>query len=264
MKVRWRRTTAPLLLAVLAILLAPGSAKTQQPSSLYIYSTLDALMAGTYDGDLTIGELGARGNFGIGTYNRLDGELIALDGVFYHAKADGTVAVSGKQDKTPLAFVTVFRPTQTLEPDRPLALAEIERWLDAHLGNLNVFYAVRIEGEFRDVSVRAIAAQDEPYKPLSEVAKTQSVHSFPAVRGILIGIRSPAFSKGISLPGYHWHFLTADHGHGGHALQLTLMKGSAQVETIPTVNLELPANKAFAHADQSKDRTAETKQVEGR
>lgn len=263
MKVMWRRTAAPMLLLVL-FLLAQGGALAQQPSPLYIYSTLDALMAGTYDGDLTIGELASRGDFGIGTYNRLDGELIALNGVFYHAKADGTVALSGKQDKTPLAFVTRFRPTQTLRPDKPLHLTGIEEWLDARLGNLNVFYAVCIEGEFRDVSVRAIAAQDEPYKPLAEVAKTQSVHSFRAVRGVLIGIRSPAFSKGISLPGYHWHFLTADHRHGGHALQLELQNGSAQVETLSTVHLELPGNEAFARADQSKDRTAETKQVEGR
>ena len=263
MKVMWRSTTAPVLLLVVS-LLAQGGLPAQKPSPLYIYSTLDALMAGTYDGDLTIGELASKGDFGIGTYNRLDGELIALNGVFYHAKADGTVAVSGKQDKTPLALVTRFRPTQTLRPDKPLHLAGIEQWLDARLWNLNVFYAIRIEGDFRDVSVRAIAAQDEPYKPLAEVAKNQSVHHFPAVRGILIGIRSPAFSKGISLPGYHWHFLTADRRHGGHALQLELQNGSAQVETLSTVHLELPGNEAFAHADQSKDRTAETKQVEGR
>ena len=82
--------------------------------------------------------------------------------------------------------------------------------------------------------------------------------------GTLIGIRSPAFSKGISVPGYHWHFLTEDHQHGGHMLKVTIVQGSSKVETISEVELQLPRNGAFAQADQSKDRTAETKQVEGK
>ncbi len=259
-----RLRAALLLLAALAISAACGRAIAQATPSLYIYSTLDALLAGTYDGDLTVRDLSAKGDLGIGTFNRLDGEMVAVDGVFYHAMADGSVVVADPMDQTPLAYVTRFHPTQSFKDETTLQLAELEKWLDNRLANPNLFYAVRIEGEFRDVSVRAIAPQVKPYKPLAEVFKTQSVHTYPATRGTLIGIRSPAFSKGISVPGYHWHYLTADRQHGGHVLALTLVEGSAKVESIQRVNLELPGNEAFAHADQTKDRSEETRRVEGK
>ena len=252
-----------LMLAV-TILLAGWRANAQTAPSLYIYSTIDALLAGTYDGDLTIRELHAKGDFGIGTFNRIDGEMIAVDGVFYRARADGSVSVASPDDRTPLAYVTRFHPAQTIKAERALPLNELENWLDGRLTNLNLFYAVRIEGEFRDVSVRAIAPQVKPYKALAEVVKTQSVHDYPTTRGTLIGIRSPAFSKGISVPGYHWHFLTQDLKHGGHVLKLVLVSGTAQVEAISKLELQLPENEAFAHADQAKDRSEETRQVEGK
>jgi acetolactate decarboxylase len=259
-----RLRTALLIIAVLAVSAACGRANAQSSPSLYIYSTLDALLAGAYDGDLTIRELSGKGDLGIGTFNRLDGEMVAVDGVFYHAKADGSVVVADPQDRTPLAYVTRFHPTQNIKAESALPLAKLERWLDSRLANPNLFYAIRIEGEFRDVSVRAIAPQMKPYKPLAEVFKTQSVHDYPTTRGTLIGIRSPAFSKGISVQGYHWHYLTADRQHGGHVLALTLVAGSAMVEAIQRVNLELPDNEAFAHADQTKDRSEETRRVEGK
>ena len=47
---------------------------------LYQISTLPALMEGLYDGETTFGELKRHGDVGIGTFNRLDGEMIEVDG----------------------------------------------------------------------------------------------------------------------------------------------------------------------------------------
>ena len=265
MRQAWRSTAVWLLLAFLTACAAAGRrADAQVAPTLYVYSTIDALLVGTYDGDLTVRELRTKGDFGIGTYNRLDGELIAVGGVFYHARADGSVVVAGPRERTPLAYITRFHPTKTLKAEAALPLSDLDKWVDGQVGNLSAFYAIRIDGEFREVTVRAIAAQSKPYKALAEVAKTQSVHEYLRTRGTLIGIRSPDFSKGISVPGYHWHFLTADRKHGGHALTLILIHGIVQVETISDLNLQLPKNESFAHADQSKDRGEETRQVEGK
>jgi acetolactate decarboxylase len=143
-------------------------------------------------------------------------------------------------------------------------LAELEKWLDQHLRNRNLFYAVRVDGFFRQVSVRAVPPQSEPYRPLADVVRTQVVHDYAESRGVLVGIRSPTFGRGISVPGYHWHYLTADRKHGGHVLQLTLTEGTARIEDIAALDLELPRSEAFAKADQEKDRTEEVKRVEGR
>lgn len=45
---------------------------------LFQYSTLEALLGGVYDGEVTVGELLTHGDFGLGTFNSLDGEMIIL------------------------------------------------------------------------------------------------------------------------------------------------------------------------------------------
>ena len=54
------------------------------------FSTIDALMAGVYDGFATIGELKAAGDTAIGTLDKLDGEMIMIGGDVWCVHADGT------------------------------------------------------------------------------------------------------------------------------------------------------------------------------
>ena len=49
------------------------------------------------EGDVSFAELGDRGDFGLGTFDALDGEMICLDGTFFQVKADGRAyAVDGQ------------------------------------------------------------------------------------------------------------------------------------------------------------------------
>ena len=50
------------------------------------------ILSGNYDGALTVAQYKAAGNFGIGTFEGLDGEAVLLDGVVYQVKGDGSVA----------------------------------------------------------------------------------------------------------------------------------------------------------------------------
>jgi acetolactate decarboxylase len=54
-----------------------------QPHVIFQTSTIDALLDGAYDGDVSFRELREHGAFGLGTLDALDGEMIALDGRFY-------------------------------------------------------------------------------------------------------------------------------------------------------------------------------------
>ncbi len=229
---------------------------------LFQYSTIDALLAGNYEGDMSVAELAKHGNFGLGTYNRVDGEMILLDGVFYKVKGSGKVELANPQEYSPLAIVTDFKPSATIEISDAKTLAELEAKLDANLDNKNLFYAIRLEGDFEEMTTRAIYPQDKPYKPLAEVSKTQSVFTIGSSKGQLIGFRSPAFVKGFNVPGYHWHFLSADHRSGGHVLKLHLLTGKAQIATIAAVELKVPTTDGFKQADQSKDRSQELHAVE--
>lgn len=224
-------------------------------------STIDALLAGLYDGELPVGELMRHGDLGIGTFHALDGEMIVLDGQCYQAKADGTVRVAQAAETTPFATVTFFDKDRTLGLSG-LGLADLQKELDAQLPTENYFYAFLMEGTFKKVRVRSVPAQAKPYLPLAEVTKAQTVFEFENVRGVVVGFRSPPFVKGINVPGYHLHFLSEDRKSGGHVLDLTVDQVTAAIDDTPDFFMQLPRSQGFGKADLTQDREAELNKVE--
>lgn len=229
---------------------------------LYQYSTIDALLAGSYDGEMTVEELGKHGDFGLGTYNKLDGEMIVIDGTFYKMQGSGSVVKVDKSSQTPFAVVTNFVPTFETELKDITSLADLEKKVNSLLENKGVFQAIRVKGNFDEMTTRAIAPQEKPYKPMIEVAKTQSIFHLGKTQGELIAFRSPAFVKGFNVPGYHWHYLSADQKMGGHVLSLALSKVNLKIAEVSNVEIKIPTSKAFAAVDQSIDRSKELHEVE--
>lgn len=254
------------LILVLVILSAPCRAEDsgcdRSSPPLYQVSTIDALLAGAYDGEVTIAELARHGDFGIGTFDALDGEMLALDGVYYQIKADGVAYRALPDAKTPFASVVRFVDCATMEAPHDIALADLERWLDRKLVNLNLFYAVRVDGDFAGMKTRAVPRQKKPYPPLVDVVKEQPVFDLGEVGGVLVGLRSPAFSRGISVPGYHWHFLSESRKAGGHVLGFTLRHGSVSIDPISGFDVRLPRGGAFGTLDLARDRTQDLGAVE--
>ena len=54
---------------------------------------MQGLTYGDYYGSVSVDEFKQRGDVGIGTFNRLNGELIMLDGYVYRAGGDGSLSV---------------------------------------------------------------------------------------------------------------------------------------------------------------------------
>ena len=54
--------------------------------TMYQVATLQSLMVGNYDGFVSVGELRKHGDIGVGTFERIDGEMIVLDGTVYQAR----------------------------------------------------------------------------------------------------------------------------------------------------------------------------------
>nr|HPL94254.1 acetolactate decarboxylase [Paludibacteraceae bacterium] len=78
-------------------------ATTPDTDVLFQTSTINALLEGVYDGEVKCGELKHYGDFGIGTFQALDGEMIFVDGTIYQVKADGKVYNVADTVKTPFA-----------------------------------------------------------------------------------------------------------------------------------------------------------------
>ena len=70
---------------------------------------MTALLDGVYDGGVTYADLESHGDFGLGTFNASEGEMIAVDG----AHADGSVDPVRPEESTPIAAVTFIRETSS-------------------------------------------------------------------------------------------------------------------------------------------------------
>ena len=157
MPIKSRR--ALVLALCLAFCLAAGPLHAAEPGRLFQTSTLQALMAGVYDGDLTFQELARHGDFGLGTFDALDGEMIALDGAFYQIKADGRVYPVTGSMKTPFAAVAFFKAGRTYMIEMPLKYQQLLDYVDRLLPSLNLPYAIKIDGFFSYVKTRSIPRQ---------------------------------------------------------------------------------------------------------
>jgi len=96
------------------------------------------------------------------------------------------------------------------------------------------------------VSTRTATRQEAPYRPLSEATEDESEQTFPATAGVLVGFRTPDYEQGISVAGYHLHFLNEDHTAGGHAFDFLLDEGVVEMSTVSEMQLSLPTSGPFS------------------
>jgi acetolactate decarboxylase len=215
--------------------------------TLYQVSTLNAVLAGSYDGAKTFAELKKQGDFGIGIIHALDGEMVALDGKFYQLNVDGTAQPLSDQIKTPFAVVTFFDTDESLSiEDGPISFSSTQKTIDALRTKKKIFYAIRIDGEFEFVETRSFVKQEKPYPKLTKVLrKMQPFQRFESLKGTLVGFWFPRYMGGIRIFGYHFHFITEDRTRGGHVLDFKLVKGRIEIDFTPNIFVEVVAPKEF-------------------
>ncbi len=242
-------------------LLSLGCAHAEE-AALYQYATINALLSGLYDGQLTVGELRRHGDLGLGTFNGLDGEMVVVDGTVWQARSDGALIEVSAAQRTPFAVVAPFAADRRLPVAAGLSLTELQQWLDGQLGNPNAYFAFRLDGAFQAMTVRSVPAQQPPYPPLAEAVKGQAVFELGAVTGSLVGFYTPPYMAGLNVPGYHFHFVDAARQRGGHVLALTTAEATLQLDELSHFALEIPHDAAFAAMDLSGSRKAELHRVE--
>jgi acetolactate decarboxylase len=254
-----RYRNLPVLLTCLIFIIFPHTSYGGEV--LFQYSTIDALMAGVYDGQLTVGELKKQGNLGLGTFNALDGEMVVLDGKVYQVTVDGKATQAPDSMKIPFAAVTFFTPNIFIPLKKAMNLTELTKLIDKALPTKNVIYALKIEGRFPWVKARSVPRQRRPYPPLAHAVEQQVVFPLTDVEGTMVGFRCPAFLNGVNVPGYHLHFLTKDQQAGGHVLDCTVENLTVQVDPIYRLSLVLPQEPVFFHLNLEKEKGADLKKL---
>lgn len=230
--------------------------------SLFQTSTIDALLEGRYDGDVGFAELAERGDFGLGTLDALDGEMIALDGGFYQIKADGRAYAIDRRARTPFAVVTFFEPNLFRTLKGRMDFDDLCACVDGLVGDDAPCCAVRLDGYFGYVKTRSVPRQRKPYPPLAEVVKHQPTFELRDVSGSVVGFRFPRYAQGLNVAGYHFHFITADRSAGGHVLEFRLAGGELSVDRETEVRLELPPGVELHAPDPSAAKSEALDRIE--
>jgi len=235
--------------------------KCRRFDSLYLSSPLNALVEGIFKQNVPLSEVKRHGDFGLGTFNELDGEMILLDGNVYQITAEGKVNAVEDEVQTPFACATFYKPASHDEIGQEMDWAACNDFLNRLFPSPNIIYAVRIEGEFAQVKTRSVPRQ-ESYRPLAEVARGQTVFDLRDVSGTIAGFFTPSFLSSLHVAGLHLHFLSADKKCGGHLLECRPRKARIGVQFLSKLELSLPMTFDFLTCDLSRDVGEDVKKAE--
>jgi acetolactate decarboxylase len=249
-------------LIIIAALAGCRPAIQADRDTLFQVSTISALMQGVYDGGMTLGELRPYGDFGIGTFKDLNGEMLLLDGKFYRAQLDGSIINVPDDTRTPFAEVTFLDNDVIVSPDKSMNLSQMQAYIDSLLPSLNLFYAIKVEGQFSYMKTRSVPAQSQPYPTLTEAVKNQQVTESHDIEGTMIGFRCPPYIDGVNVPGYHLHFIDKDLKKGGHVLDCQTSDIKIIIDNTANFIMELPGNKHFYQVNLGQSDQQGLNQVE--
>lgn len=230
-------------------------------SALYLCAPVNALVEGLYDLPVRMSAVKEHGDFGLGTFSHLDGEMILIEGHTFRVDDIGAVTLVEEDVLTPFACVTHYRPLSFDTIAQPMDYTEFGQFIERLLPSPNIFYAMRIDGYFSYVRTRSVPRQ-ENYRPLAEVAKEQPTFEFQNLEGSLVGFYTPSFLSSLSVPGLHLHFLSSDRTRGGHLLECRPVRATAGVQLISRLELSLPIAFDYLTLDFKRDTEADLGKAE--
>ncbi|HFU3729301.1 TPA: acetolactate decarboxylase [Streptococcus suis] len=213
-----------------------------QVKRLFQYNTLGALMAGLYGGSLTVGELLEHGDLGLGTLDSIDGELIVLDGKAYQAKGTGEkpeVVEVPADMKVPYAAV-IFHEAEVIFKQRfEMTHEELHQRIESYYDGENLFRSIKIKGTFARMHVRMIPKSASDVR-FAEVASRQPEYTAENISGTIVGIWTPEIFHGVSVAGYHLHFISDDLTFGGHVMDYIISQGNVEVGPVDQLDQRFP------------------------
>ena len=234
---------------------------------IYQVSTLQALALGYTRAVVDVKEFMEHGDTGLGTFENVDGEMIAVDGVCYQAKQDGSIVIAEKDAGVPFAVVGSVKNGRSLRIGYMRNIEEIKQELTLRIEEgfgLNSIHIARIDGMFDVVHARAGAPYRSQHITLKNIlSKTQKDFTFESLKGTLVCVYYPDYMDGINASGWHLHFLSEDRKLGGHVFEVSMSSGECLLQKIDRIDSQLPREAAFdtySLKEASNDEIAEVEQ----
>lgn len=244
-KAKWALTAVLVVIVGLSAFYAgmqtqPNTSSATDRDALYQLTPYNTFITGKYAGVMPYSELEKHGDFGIGTFDGLDGEMVAFNGEFYQIPSSGIPRRAEPTQTVPYATIAYFHADRTFTVSG-LNYTQLKTYLDGQLGTSgDIIYGIKVTGTFDWALTRSPQKQTEPYMNITEALKTQAVFNLSNVSATAAGFWFPSSMNGIDYAGYHIHFLTDDRTAGGHLLDCIINNATVEVDVINRYNLVLP------------------------
>ena len=233
---------------------------------IFQVSTLQALAMGYSKSVISVAELLQNGDTGLGTFQDVNGEMILLDGQCFRATDDGSVFPAQPDLGVPFASACFLKGAREFDVPAQPDIAALKTFLDLRIEEdfgLNSMHIARIDGDFDTVYARSESAYESHHISLKEVLKTtQKDFHFENVKGSLICVYYPDYMDGINAPGWHLHFISEDRKLGGHVFEIKMRGGTARLDKIDRIEIQLPGSPAFDTYSLKEASAEEIKEVE--
>jgi acetolactate decarboxylase len=234
------------------------------PKAITQFSTMQALLAGLYDGVFNLREVTGFGTIGLGCGHALEGEVILLNGKCYNALPDGKLVRMQPDDQVPFAEIARFDPDVRFSVDQAIGKDGLVKLITSRVRSANLFIALRVVGQFDFVKIRRVRRQNKPYKPFIDAVAVQEEETIEACSGTLVGFWAPQVYQGVTVAGLHVHFIDSDKQRGGHVIDLAMKHGEVAMESFNHFDIRLPSSEGFRKADlENPDFDAHIRSAEG-
>lgn len=231
-----------LVLVLIIILSMTGilhGDETNSSSVLYQAGSFAIFEKGEYSEVFSIDEMNHLGNFGVGGFEDMDGELLQLDGTVYQITKDGLVNTPPGDTGVCFGNTLNFTPESSYTIQETSTLEELYAVIKESLPDPEQIYAVRVDGPFTNLSFRSISIQEKPYPPLSAVIDNQSIFHLENATGTIAGFWFPNWMDGVNYAGFHLHFITDERDAGGHILTAESGVNTLSIQQVSQLNLYL-------------------------
>ena len=154
--------------------------------TIYQVATIGSLAQGVFNGDYSYGKLKKHGDFGVGTFEDLNGEMVAIEGNYYQIEADGKLKHVNDDQIVPFAEVTFFKPNSSVVLHHVANYEDLHKQIEKIIPNKNIPYAFQINGTFKSLKLRSLRKQTKPYPLLTKAAKEQAIFDMKNIKGSIV------------------------------------------------------------------------------
>ena len=222
-----------------------SSAQNKFSKTIFQTSPISALMNGLDKDSFTVAEIKKHGDFGLGTFNGVNGEMIILDGKVYRADYAGKISMPDNSWQSPFVTEIYFHADTSITLKDTLSFSSLENFINKIFPSKNIICAIKIEGLFKNVQYRSEKKQTAAYSNLVDVLKHQFIYNMSNIKGTMVGFYYPYYLKEVNAAGYHFHFLSFDKKSGGHVLNLMTKNIKIQIEFAKNLDMRVPSTAGF-------------------